>query len=226
MILYSPADSLEVPPKGQKDVTPLTKEELQLLLDDRKDSKDYLYYILSVYSGARIGEVLGLSWDDVDLENNIIHIRHSLGLNRVKKVYELGPTKTRKPREVPISSKLLEPMRKHKLQQSIIKLKRGNGYNSKNMIFCNPSGDYAQPNSIRLDFRKAIARIGIEATPHTLRHTFVSQMISAGVDIKIISELVGHANINITYNTYGHLMPNDTTKAIKALENHMQDIVI
>lgn len=106
-ILTSPADGLEVPPKNKKEVIPLTKEELSILIADRKNTRNYLYYVLSVYTGARIGEVLGLSWDDIDLKNSIIHIRHSLKQNKITRKYEIGSAKTGKCREVPILPKVV-----------------------------------------------------------------------------------------------------------------------
>jgi integrase len=227
-ILNNPADGLEVPPKGKKKVVPLTKDELKILLSSMKGSRNYLYYVLSAYSGARIGEILGLSWDDVDLKKNIIHINHSLNYNRDLKLCELGPTKTGKSRDIPILPKLVDIIKHHKKEQTEEKLQTGKDYNKDNMVFCECDGTYLRPNNVRTEFKKAIKLLGInkDSTPHTLRHTFVSQMISAGNNIKLISEMVGHANINITLDTYGHLMPGDTSKAIEALAKQMADIAI
>lgn len=228
-IITNPADGLKVPPKGKKEVVPFTKDELKLLLADRKGTRHYLYYVLSAYSGARIGEVLGLSWNDIDLKKNIIHIRYSLNLNRSERKYELGPTKTGKCREIPILPEVVNVLKWHKAKQAGEKLKIGKGYNINGMVFCNDVGDYLKIATVRDEFRKIVAllAIGKSSTPHTLRHTFVSQMISAGIaNIKLISNMVGHANINITLDTYGHLMPNDTQEAFKALSNHMKNIVL
>ncbi len=220
---------MKVPPKNKKEVVPFTKDELKILLADRKGTRHYLYYVLSVYSGARIGEVLGLSWDDIDLKNSIIHIRHSLNLNRTERKYELGPTKTGKCRDIPILPEVIAVLKWHKVKQAEEKLQIGKGYNMSNMLFCDCAGSYLKSATVRDELRKVIAllNIGKNVTPHTLRHTFVSQMISAGIaNIKLISDMVGHANIHITLDTYGHLMPNDTQEAFKALSNHIKDIAL
>ena len=227
-ILHNPADGLEVPPKRKKEIIPLRKEELNLLLGDRKGTRHYLYYVLSVYSGARIGEVLGLSWNDIDMKKNIIHIKHSLKLNKLTNVYEVGTTKTGKCRDVPILPEVIAVLKWHKAKQAEEKLKIGKKYNVGNMVFCGYIGEYLAIDIIQREFNKVIKALNVnpEATPHILRHTFVSQMISAGVNIKLISDMVGHANINITLDTYGHLMPWDTRQAIEALSKYMQDIAL
>lgn len=228
-IFNNPANGLEAPPKGKKEVIPLKKEELNLLLADRKGSRHYLYYVLSVYSGARIGEVLGLSWNDVDMKNNIIHIKHSLKYNKLTNEYELGPTKTGKHRDIPILPEVVTVLKWHKAKQAEEKLKIGKMYNLDNMVFCDYIGEYLPIDIIQREFSKVVKSLNTnaEATPHTLRHTFVSQMISAGVrNMKLISEMVGHANINITLDTYGHLMPGDANEAIVALSKSMQDIAL
>ncbi|EIW19496.1 MULTISPECIES: tyrosine-type recombinase/integrase [Pelosinus] len=227
-ILNNPAEGLQVPPKGKKKVVPLIKDELKLLLSETKGTRNYLFYVLSVYSGARIGEVLGLSWADINFKKNTIHINHSLNYNSKLKKCELGPTKTGKPRDVPILPKLIDIIKQHKAEQAKEKLQIGKEYNKENMVFCDYNGLYLSPNNMRIQFNKVINQLGIskECTPHTLRHTFVSQMISAGNNIKLISEIVGHANINITMDTYGHLIPGDASKAIEALSKQMDDIAI
>lgn len=228
-ILNNPANDLIMPQSNKKKVIPLTDKEVSELLADRKNKKSYLYYVLSVYTGARIGEVLGLSWDDIDLKNNVIHIRHSLKYNRINHKHEIGSTKTGKERDVPILPSIISVIKQHKARQSAEKIKLGTGYNTNNMVFCNAVGEYLQMGTVYSELKRIVKKlkIGTNTTPHTLRHTFVSQMISAGnTSITLISNIVGHANISITLNTYSHLMPNDMQEAFTALEKHMKHIAI
>jgi len=240
-ILSSPATDLKVPTSENKKVIPLTDKELTKLLSDRKNTRNYLYYVLSVYTGARIGEVLGLSWDDIDLKNNIIHIRHSLKVSKNtngdeiisatarKTIHVLGSTKTGKTRDVPLLPIVVNVIKQHKIKQIEEKLQIGQSYNSNNMVFCDVVGEYLKIKYMYDELKKAVKRlnIGTDVTPHTLRHTFVSQMISAGTtSIALISSIVGHTDIITTLKTYSHLMPNDMEEAFKALDKHMENIVI
>ena len=228
-ILYSPAIGLNVPTKKKKEVIPLTDEEVTILLADRKGTRNYLYYVLSVYTGARIGEVLGLSWKDIDLENNVIHIRNSLKQNKESRVYSIGETKTGKSRDVPILPKVIAAIKQHKANQSAEKLKIGKEFNSNNMVFCDAVGGYLKNSKMYYELVKTIKAMEIKTkvTPHTLRHTFVSQMISAGsASIALISKIVGHTDITTTLNIYGHLMPNDMNEAFNALAKRMENIAI
>lgn len=189
-ILNNPANGLIIPLSNKKKVIPLTDEESSKLLADRKTKRNYLYYVLSVYTGARIGEILGLSWDDIDLKNNVIHIRHSLKYNRIIGKHEVGTTKTGASREVPILPKVVNAIKQHKSKQSVEKIKLGAGYNADNMVFCNAEGKYLQMDTVYKELKRVVSKlkIGTEVTPHTLRHTFVSQMISAGnASITLIS---------------------------------------
>ena len=228
-IINNPAIGLTVPTINKKKVTPLTDEEVSKLLIDRKNTRNYLYYLLSVYTGARIGEVLGLSWDDIDFKNNVIHIRHSLKVNKITNKHEIGATKTGKCRDVPLLPKVASAIKQHKIKQVEEKLQIGQSYNSNNMVFCDVVGEYLKLKYMYDELKKTIKRlkVGTDVTPHTLRHTFVSQMISAGnTSIALISNIVGHTDITTTLKTYSHLMPNDTQEAFKALEKHMQNIAI
>ena len=76
------------------------------------------------------------------------------------------------------------------------------------------------------EFLRVVDKIGIAASPHSLRHTFASQLISSGANIKLVSQMLGHANTIITLNTYAHLMPGDTEKAKEMLANQMADNII
>jgi len=228
-IISNPAIGLTVPPTIKKEVAPLTNKEVNILLADRKNTRSYLYYVLSVYTGARIGEVLGLSWNDIDLKNNIIHIRHSLKLNKITNKYEIGPTKTGKCRDVPILPKIINAIKQHKGKQAEEKLKIGQTYNVNNMVFCDNVGDHLKIKTMSDEMKKTVKLLELnpDTTPHTLRHTFVSQLISAGnASITLISKIVGHANITVTLNTYSHLMPNDMKGAFEALEKHLEKVII
>ncbi len=182
-ILTNPADGLKVPAKNKKEVIPLTKNELKVLLAHCKGTRNYLYYVLSVYTGARIGEVLGLSWDDIDINNKVIHIKHSLVLSINGGGCKLGSTKTGKCRDIPILKEVIGVLKWHKAKQAEEKLQMGQGYNPNNMVFCDSNGDYLRNDKIRNEFKKIVKLLGIgkDATPHTLRHTFVSQKIIAAI---------------------------------------------
>lgn len=225
-ILTNPAEGIEIPKKTIKQVVPLQKQEVQALLNAVKDTRNYIYYVLSVFTGCRIGEVLGLSWRDIDFKKKIIHIRHSLTYNKNTKEYELGPTKTSETRDIPMLPDVENCLKSHKLIQSKEKLQFGEGFNNQNMVLCSNAGDFMPIATISNEFLRVVDKLGIEASPHSLRHTFASLLISSGANIKLVSNMLGHADTIITLNTYAHLMPGDAEKAMEMVAVQMADIVL
>lgn len=225
-LLANPAAGLEIPKKNIRQVIPLEKEQMQLLLNTVKDSRNYIYYVLSIYTGCRIGEVLGLSWKDIDFRKKVIHVRHSLTYNTKEKKHEIGPTKTTETRELPLLPVVAKCLKSHKRKQSKEKLQFGEGFNTNDMVLCSSIGDFMSIGVMRNEFSKVMDKLGIKASPHTLRHTFASQLISSGANIKLVSRMLGHASITITLNVYSNLLQDDKGKAMQALAERLADIVV
>lgn len=186
------------------------KKELQILSRREQndfevflvDSLDYtrLGVLMCLHTGLRLGEVCALTWNDIDLIDNIIHIRHTI--SRVRNRRSEGTTETvlivetpktqSSVRDIPISSKLLPhliEMKKHASSQYIL----------------SNANTFLSPRTLEYRFNKLLVNCGISTINfHALRHTFATRCIEAGVDVKSLSEILGHANVGITLNTYVH----------------------
>ena len=157
--------------------------------------------LISLYAGLRIGEVCGLRWRDIDFETQTIHIRHTverirnidadIGDSKTKLV--LGDTKTfSSKRVIPIPPKLLGTLQNMRDSANTYLLK-GNVY------------EYTDPRTYQYSFQKYLEFCNLRPINyHALRHTFATRCIESGMDIKSLSEILGHANVNITLNTYVH----------------------
>ena len=154
--------------------------------------------LISLHTGLRCGEVCALSWDDIDLVNQIIHVRHTI--SRVRKsntgtatILVIDSPKTESSmRDIPISSMLLP---------FLIKMKEKS--NSNFVISDNSS--FVSTRTYDYRYHKVLKECNI--TPinyHALRHTFATRCIESGVDIKSLSEILGHSTVGITLNTYVH----------------------
>lgn len=166
--------------------------------------------ILSLFTGLRIGEVCGLKWEDIDLDEGVIRVRRTVqrsyvyGLDGKGKSARLaGPPKSRTSRrDVPICAPLRERLER---LMRIAPPKSGTAY------FLTNTEAGSEPRTLRTSLDLFLARHGIERFNfHRLRHTFATRCIEAGVDAKTTSELLGHANVNITLNLYVH--PNAEAK--------------
>ena len=154
--------------------------------------------LISLNTGLRIGEVCALSWDDIDFERQIFHIRSTVarvksmdsGVNS-KLIIDKPKTKSSL-RDIPIPSKLLTILVSMKKQ-------------SKGKYVVSAENSFVSPLTYEYRYHKILDEYNIPSVNyHTLRHTFATRCIEVGVDVKTLSEILGHANVSITLNTYVH----------------------
>lgn len=156
--------------------------------------------MLALQAGLRIGEISALRWDEIDLETKIIHVRHTIV--RIKNDDESLPAKTRlvidEPktktsyRDIPINTRLMNYLLKARLL-------------SKSEYVVSEKSSFISPRTFEYRFHKILDEFGIEKINfHALRHTFATRCVEQGVDVKTLSEILGHANVGITLNTYVH----------------------
>jgi integrase len=167
-------------------------------------------------TGIRIGEALALKWTDVDWENKVLHIQRNYTLAEVKtpdgesrsvnKIVERTKSKS-STRFVGLNDLAIK---------SLIQLKGING--DFEFITGNKSGKPSSPYGISYSFHRALEAIGLPKRGiHNLRHTFATQLFAKGVDVKVISELLGHSSVAITYNAYIHVINDQKKAAVQAI---------
>lgn len=170
---------------------------------------------LSLYMGLRIGEVCGLKWEDIDFEAHTIHIRHTVERisnieghhNEKKTILALCDVKSiTSNRIIPIPTNIF-PL--------LIQCRKDNGFVIKGKTY-----EYTDPRTYQNSFHKCLVSCNIRSINyHALRHTFATRCIEAGVDIKTLSEMLGHASVNITLNTYVHSSLEHKRKQIELLNS-------
>ena len=188
-----------------------------------------LFYLLA-FSGLRVGELCALKWPDIDFENNTIRIiKTLLGTNRRK--YRLDTPKTKKSvRIVPIDSDVMAMLRDHKEKQSqrrINELKSYPAYHDKDFVFRNSEGFPYVTQSIRSRMSSLLKKTKIKkhATPHIFRHTYVSMLAEAGVDLVTTMNRVGHEDEKTTLKVYTHVTKKMQLDADQKIKKHYADIL-
>ena len=205
-----------------KEIRFLDDDEIQRFIDtalSKTKSGGYKYkngysLVILIYTGLRCGEMLALQWKDVDLKNNYIKVNKNIGVvqdeeSSERKVFIQDGTKTKKQRIVHLTksaTKYLQELNEFKHPQP-------NDY----LVTVSGERDYS---GLRKTYNLICEQANIEKQQglHTLRHTFASLMIRKGVDIKIISEMLGHSSVSFTYNTYVHLIEEEKAKTIRQLD--------
>ena len=175
--------------------------------------------LISLYSGIRIGELCALKWEDVDFKKNCLTINKTIQRVYIKdkdknisKVIITTPKTKNANREIPINKDFLEILKKIKSDK-------------KNYILTG-NEKYIEPRTYRKYFNKVLDELKIKHFNfHSLRHTFATNCISLGVDYKTVSELLGHANVNITLNLYVHPRYSQKKKCIDLICKVFQEKV-
>lgn len=168
-----------------------------------------------IFTGLRIGEAIALEWNDVDFENKIITINKNVVEVKSKEtgkyiLEKQDSTKTdSSTRMVPLSNSAIE---------CIKNLKQING--NKKFVFASKTGKYISPSNFNRMFRGIQKSLKYEVVlgVHSLRHTFATLMLNKGIDVKIVSELLGHSNVSVTYNIYIHTIQSQKIKAINMVD--------
>ena len=165
-------------------------------------------------TGMRSGEAFGLQWEDIDFDAGIIHIRHNLA--NVASKHWLDTPKTKNSiRKIGMSGQLRKLLLKHRAEQAKVVNRLGKNFEHPEMVFTSAKGHYADHNYIEKKFKKFVAGTTFEdITLHSLRHANATLMLANGVDLKVVSSLLGHSTVAITADIYADTLA--TSKAIAA----------
>ena len=216
LILKNPCNGVELPALTQKEIKAFTQEEETKFLEASKDDKLYSLFLLGLDSGARLGELLALTWSDVNLDKGEISISKNLIYvkdfedesenNNILKVQD-SPKSKSSIRKVPLTQRCLKMLKELKGRTNSI------------YVFCTKTGNFISPRNANRSFYRLVHKAGIKKCSfHTLRHTFATKLFNAGVPINAVSNLLGHAKTSTTLDIYVSLLPSLKKDAIKALD--------
>src|SRR5215217_4048616 len=220
LIPRNPADGVKAPTPTPKEMRPLSAKEAWQLFEAAQDDRLEALYVLAVHTGMRRGELLGLKWEDVDLDSSTIRVCRTLTRIDNGNRLALGEPKTKKSRRsVRLTQRSFEAFKRHRVRQAEEKLKTGSLYQHQGLVFANKSGGLINPSNLRQrSFAPLLKRAGLpQITFHDLRHTCASLLFQKNVHPKFVQELLGHASIAITLDTYSHMLPGMGGEAADAM---------
>jgi integrase len=220
LIATSPAQALKkrLPRVEQAEMRVLDQAQSQQLLAFARSDILYPAIFIALATGARRGEILALTWSRVDFDRSSIRISESV--EQIASSIRMKPPKSGTFRTVDIGSAVLEELRRLKVEQAEALLALGIRQTTSTLVCCRPDGAMLTPSQLSDNFRKTLIRkSGLPRVRfHDLRHSHASQLLAAGVNIKVVAERLGHADPAITLRVYSHLMPGAQAEAAARID--------
>ena len=207
-IRFNPTNSCILPRIEKTELQPLDEAETKLFLDAVKGHPLELLYTITLFTGMREGEALGLTWDRVDFMRGTILISKQLQKEKKKGgEFRLVSLKNDKPRRITPAPWVMQLFRDRKIQQYQHKEKAGAAWsNPMNLVFTNELGGNLIPQTVVRHFKEIVSSIGRpEARFHDLRHSYAVASLRSGDDIKTVQGNLGHATAAFTLDVYGHV---------------------
>jgi integrase len=206
--IHRNAAALTDPPRLERfEIKPFLPDEARAFLDAaRRDDLEALYK-LALSTGLRQGELLGLKWEDVNLDGAELRVNHAL--QRFGGALHLVPPKTvRSRRSVPIPALAVKALRTHRARQRDARLLAGARWHETGLVFTTKWGTPIEPTNATRSFKRLLARAGIRQIRfHDLRHSCATLLLVQGVSPRVVMEILGHSQISLTMNTYSHVIP-------------------
>jgi len=209
LIATNPTVRCSLPKLEHREMKTLPAEDLTVFLREAKASGVFELYYIELATGLRRGELLGLKWEDIDLEQGVIHVRRQVA--RIDGEVVEAPLKTK------------NSYRSISIGQDAVKVLRGQRKKSNSeYVFPSPAGGPISPDSAIHMLHRVLKRAGLPKIRfHDLRHTFATVALQNGVDIKTVSGMLGHYSAGFTLDTYAHV----TTAAQRQAANIMGSIL-
>jgi integrase len=213
------AEAVKAPRPAPDEIRPLNREQVNALLEGVRANRLEALYVLAVTTGMRQGELLGLKWEDVDLNKCVVRIRHTL--TRTGSRLRLGEPKTKKSRRtIQLTGRALEALRAHRKRQLEERMVHAGLWEENDLVFATQVGTFINPSNLRRrSFKPLLEKANLPPIRfHDLRHTAATLLLIQGVHPKYVQELLGHATISITLDTYSHILPSMGDQTARAME--------
>ena len=222
LIKYNPMMSIEgiassvKSPKKQF----LSFEEIENTLKSISNTPYYLPARIAVNTGLRRGEILGLTWNDIDFDSQIIDVNKQLIYTHEGLILSATKTKTSN-RKIRITATFAEELKIAKKEFYERKeYYAGNFYQECDFVCCHKDGAPLHPCAMTTFFNRTAKKLNIDFTFHGLRHAHASFLLEADVNIKVIQERLGHSGIQTTLDVYSHISESLESESITKLENY------
>lgn len=204
----SDAKSVTLPRVERREMTVIKDDDVPRFLDAIKGHQFESVFLVDMFTGLRQSEVLGLTWDCVDFNNDTLLIKQQFKRERKKKGgYGFAPLKTDRMRTITASQFVMNLLRQQRMKQREWQLQAGGAWNNNhNLVFTNEVGRFLRGGTVYENLKRIVRALGLDSVRfHDLRHSFALLSLENGDDIKTLQENLGHGKISTTLDIYGHV---------------------
>ena len=228
IIRSNPAAACTLPRIEKKELKPLDEQGISQFLKAIQGNRYETIFCVTLFTGLREGEVLGLTWDCVDFERGILNINKQMQLHQEKgmQAYQLVSPKNGKERTVAAAPFVIGCLKQYKAQRSQWRLVAGKAWDSPdNLVFTDELGHHLTKASVYREFKRVAASIGRpDLRFHDLRHSYAVAAIRSGDDIKTVQGNLGHATAAFTLDVYGHVTDQMKLDSAARMEKFIEKV--
>ena len=190
----SDAEGIDLPRQVIKEIVPMEDDDVTRFIKVVEHHRFRILYLITLFTGLREGEILGLPWNCVDWEHHILTIHQQLQKNRDTGVYYIETPKNSKPRRITVADAVMNLLREQKVLQERMEQMAGDSWDNKwNLVFTKDDGSNLAVNTVYHNYKRLVNEIGCaDLRFHDLRHSFASTSLENGDDAKTVQENLGH----------------------------------
>ena len=227
LLRANPTEACVLPRMVHKQIRPLEKEDVTRFLQAIQGHRYELLYQVTLFTGLREGEVLGLKWECVDFENGTILVDKQLRKDQRKGGgYYFSEPKNNRARYITVAPSVLELLRRQQRKQQAQKDLLGEGWEESGLVFTNELGQHLAYRTVYDCFKRIVRSIGCPDTRfHDLRHTYAVMALESGDDFKTVQENLGHHAASFTLDVYGHVTKGMRRQSAERMEQLIQELL-
>ena len=206
VVARNAAALVDVPRVPHHEIKPFTPDQARAFLDAIRGDRFEALYSIALALGLRKGEVLGLRWDDIDLEKGTLTVRSSL--QRIDgKLTLVEPKSKQSRRTVAMPRTVASALRLHRARQLQERLLAGSRWQDRGLVFPTTIGTPMDTRNLTRHFKRALSEADLPSLRfHDLRHSCASLLLAQGIHPRVVMEILGHSQISLTMNTYSHVI--------------------
>ncbi|HEY8601050.1 MAG TPA: tyrosine-type recombinase/integrase [Thermomicrobiales bacterium] len=222
-INFNPLVHSEAISVKREPVEPFSEEEANLILDTVHDRRLEALYHVALYLGLREGELLGLRWQDVDLEKRVLRVRQQVQQQQKGKPFIKELKTSRSRRDIELPEELVTVLRAHQDRMRMERRDVSNNAKNETLVFCSAAGTPMWARNLITNYTNVLKRAGLKHRGfHHLRHTAATTMFGRGLSLVEVSRILGHEKITTTADLYVHWIPVETARLSAAMDGFRQ----